>query len=178
MKQVLKRGYTAIEMLVVIAIITILASILLPTLGSSQRKANAAKAKAMIESLSTALESYRSTFGAYPPDDDIGGAGRTAASCLYYYTAATYVAAVNSSATISAGPFMSFRNKDLGSNAQQADLDGDGADEDLSTIIDPWGNTYVYEEPGTNNTTSFDLSSNGPDGTASSGDDIGLNNWN
>ncbi len=178
MKHIYKKGYTAIEMLVVIAIITILASILLPTLSSSQRKANAAKAKSMIESLATALESYRSTFAAYPPDDDIRGAARTAASCLYYYTAATYVAAVNSPSTISAGPFMSFRAKDLGTNAQQADIDGDGADENLSTIIDPWGNAYVYLEPGANNTTSFDLSSNGPDGTASSGDEIGLNNWN
>lgn len=41
--------------------------------------------------------------------------------------------------------------------------------------VDPWGAPYVYECPGKNNPTSYDLMSSGPDGKAGSDDDI--NNW-
>jgi general secretion pathway protein G len=37
---------------------------------------------------------------------------------------------------------------------------------------DPWGNDYVYECPGKNNPSSYDLYSMGPDGRAGSEDDI------
>jgi general secretion pathway protein G len=38
--------------------------------------------------------------------------------------------------------------------------------------VDPWGNPYAYECPGRQNTSSFDISSNGPDGRAGTDDDI------
>jgi len=37
---------------------------------------------------------------------------------------------------------------------------------------DPWGNPYVYVQPGENNTKGFDLSSNGPDKEEGTEDDI------
>ena len=40
---------------------------------------------------------------------------------------------------------------------------------------DPWGNPYVYECPGKNNVSSYDIMSMGPDGRAGSEDDI--TNW-
>jgi len=40
---------------------------------------------------------------------------------------------------------------------------------------DPWGNEYLYAQPGRQNATSFDLSSIGPDGKAGTEDDFG--NW-
>lgn len=40
---------------------------------------------------------------------------------------------------------------------------------------DPWGNEYVYECPGRQNATSYDLISGGPDGKTGSDDDI--TNW-
>jgi len=40
---------------------------------------------------------------------------------------------------------------------------------------DPWGNEYVYKQPGRNNTRGYDLSCNGPDGEEGGGDDI--DNW-
>jgi general secretion pathway protein G len=40
---------------------------------------------------------------------------------------------------------------------------------------DPWGRAYVYQCPGTHNTTSYDLYSFGPDGQEGSEDDI--DNW-
>ena len=41
-------------------------------------------------------------------------------------------------------------------------------------MLDPWGQEYHYQSPGTNNCTSYDLWSLGPDGIES-GDDLG--NW-
>ena len=41
--------------------------------------------------------------------------------------------------------------------------------------MDPWGKAYVYRAPGAKNTTSYDLSSAGPDGTEGTEDDI--TNW-
>ena len=40
---------------------------------------------------------------------------------------------------------------------------------------DPWGNEYTYTEPGTHNTSGYDLHSLGPDGKQGGGDDI--DNW-
>ncbi len=40
---------------------------------------------------------------------------------------------------------------------------------------DPWQNEYVYECPGKNNPSSYDLYSMGPDGRAGSEDDV--TNW-
>ncbi len=58
------------------------------------------------------------------------------------------------------------------------------ADEELDNniIIDEWGNPFVYLQPGTYNTTTYDLYSTGPDGITSDppndGDDADdINNW-
>ena len=174
-----QNAYTALELLIAIAIIAMLSAILLPAISSSQRKANTAKTKAMIESLGVAIESYRSTFGAYPPEAEIlGTAVSDSSESVYYHTGATFVAGNNTSQAISAGPFMEFRKKSLGSTSMNEDMDGLGPQDDaVYEITDPWGGTYLYENPGTYNTSSFDLSSAGPDGVAGNGDDATLNNW-
>jgi general secretion pathway protein G len=40
---------------------------------------------------------------------------------------------------------------------------------------DPWGNDYMYINPGTHNSSRYDLYSLGPDGEDGTDDDIG--NW-
>jgi general secretion pathway protein G len=40
---------------------------------------------------------------------------------------------------------------------------------------DPWGNAYLYQQPGTHNANGYDLYSYGPDGAEGGGDDI--DNW-
>jgi len=46
---------------------------------------------------------------------------------------------------------------------------------DQPVTADPWGNPYIYKQPGTHNTGSYDLFSMGMDGVEGGGDDIG--NW-
>lgn len=44
-----------------------------------------------------------------------------------------------------------------------------------STLLDPWGQPYSYQYPGTRNRSGPDIWSNGPDRTSGSADDVG--NW-
>lgn len=60
------------------------------------------------------------------------------------------------------------RPASLGDNVQwRAYLD------DKKVPLDPWGNAYLYQCPGTVNTDAFDIYSAGPDGQTGTQDDIG-----
>jgi type II secretion system protein G len=64
------KGFTLIELLIVIAIILILIAIALPNFLEAQIRARVTKARAELRTYATALESYRTDFGGYPPDQD------------------------------------------------------------------------------------------------------------
>jgi type II secretion system protein G len=55
----IKKGFTLIEMLVVIGIIAVLAGLIMPSLGTSQMKARDAKRKSDLKQIQKALEIYR-----------------------------------------------------------------------------------------------------------------------
>jgi general secretion pathway protein G len=59
-------AFTLIEILVVVAVITILAGITIGTLGGVNEKASRDRAKAEVAAISSALEAYRAEFGSYP----------------------------------------------------------------------------------------------------------------
>lgn len=60
------RGFTLIEVLVVIVVIAILASLVAPNLFRNVDDARVSTAKAQIESFATALDAYRLDQGRYP----------------------------------------------------------------------------------------------------------------
>ncbi|MEI8234549.1 MAG: type II secretion system protein GspG [Verrucomicrobiota bacterium] len=62
------RGFTLVELLVVISIITILAALTLSTVGYANKKAAMDRARAEIAGLEVALESYKVDNGDYPRD--------------------------------------------------------------------------------------------------------------
>jgi prepilin-type N-terminal cleavage/methylation domain-containing protein len=64
-----RRGFTLVELLVVIVIIVVLAGILLPTLIRAYAHADKTKAAADLQSVSVALEAFKSDFGDYPRID-------------------------------------------------------------------------------------------------------------
>ncbi len=64
-----RKGFTLVEIMIVVAIIALLAAIAIPNLLSAKRTANTAAAKANIRALSTAAEVYATGHnGAYPAD--------------------------------------------------------------------------------------------------------------
>jgi general secretion pathway protein G len=71
------RGFTLIEMIVVIAIIGALATIVAPTVFRNLGDANVTAARSQVEILAMALENYRMDTGSYPSTEQGLGALRT-----------------------------------------------------------------------------------------------------
>ncbi|HEX5323215.1 MAG TPA: type II secretion system major pseudopilin GspG, partial [Capsulimonadaceae bacterium] len=64
------RGFTLMEMLVVILIISILAALIIPKLIGRTDDAKIAKARSDISTMSSLIEGYRLDNGAYPTTDE------------------------------------------------------------------------------------------------------------
>jgi prepilin-type N-terminal cleavage/methylation domain-containing protein len=79
-----RQGFTLVELLTVVAIISLLISILLPSLSRARDQARRARVRAMLHGIDTALEMFYSDFNRYPnsnegedPITDFGGGSNT-----------------------------------------------------------------------------------------------------
>lgn len=70
MKRFDKRGFTLVEIMIVVAIIALLAAIAIPNVLRGRATANESAATGNIRALVNALEMYRSTNNEYPDDWD------------------------------------------------------------------------------------------------------------
>lgn len=120
-----RRGFTLIELVVVLLILAILAAMIVPRFISRTEDAKVAKAMSDIASLSSALDQFRIDTGRYPSTEE----GLTA------------LRSEPGDARGWKGPYI----------AKQVPPD-------------PWGNEYLYEQPGADGEDSFFLISNGADG--------------
>lgn len=65
------RGFTLIEVLVVMAIIGLLTSLIVPNVAQAQRRAKEAGVKATMHTVQAALESYQLDTASYPEGDNV-----------------------------------------------------------------------------------------------------------
>ena len=159
------RGFTLMELLVVVAIIVILASLTLAGLGYAQRKQAISKCQAQMKMLETALEEYKLDTGRYPVA--VNNGSNTLFKALYWDSN-------NDNSGVGADTVQKVYLSELDPSSNKQGWSSNPVASATNTIKDPWGNEYNYRS-GTLATGAvnpdainpdFDLWSYGPDGQA------------
>ncbi|MFH1421446.1 MAG: type II secretion system protein [Planctomycetota bacterium] len=166
------KGFTLVELLIVVAIIAVLASLVVVSIGLAGQRARVAQAKTQIKNLEIALSNYYNDVGYYPFGDTENDLGIT-----------NVVEALSGKPRSEGGgggpntPYWEFKEKELDAN---------------KALLDPWKKPWRYisatnesgvTKQGVHNEYSFDIYSCGPNGIDEAGendrssgkDDI--NNW-
>jgi prepilin-type N-terminal cleavage/methylation domain-containing protein len=161
-----QRAFTLLEVLVVIAIISILAGLLLSTFGYMQKKGARARAETEIAAMSAALESYKADNGVYPRGqstsvppsgtptytvatsgtDDLNARVNTDSTqkifqdaCRYLYEQLSGDANLDLAPDAGKKTYFTFKESMLATIK-----DANGTTVGLSHIKDPFGNSYGY----------------------------------
>ena len=164
-----ERGFTIVEILVVMAIILVLAGLVLATSSYVHNKGARSRAEAEIAAMSAALENYKADHGVYPVTIATTTLNaRTSTDPNNYKSASTAMyqtLAGDTDADGQSGPatsYMVFKPNQIG-------------DSGATTFVkDPFGNSYGYSTAGQSGGTSgynptFDLWSTAGSTTSSAG---------
>jgi len=145
-------SFTLIELLTVMAIIIILASLMLFAGSGVIQKAKRSRASSEIQALATALEGYKTDNGIYPPSDGTLLGTNTPYSSLdgtstayltnsqLLYQALSGQTNYNDTHAAGVKAYMSFKITQVGNYNAAAGTTGSGS----SYVRDPWGYSYGY----------------------------------
>jgi len=112
MKKQVQKGFTLIELMIVVAIIGILAAIALPAYQDYLARAQAAESVTLLDAARTGIEDFTATEGAFP---DGSTAGQTAAD-LGYTKTGTYGAVGEPAQTANDAGTVTYTFKSTGVN--------------------------------------------------------------
>lgn len=148
-KNLKKRGFSLIEALVVIAIISMLSALSLPVYRKARSKALTVKTQTMLNSVEAALSMYSTDFGDYPYHNGEG------TGILVFLIQGPL------ESTLWRGPYMRFKEKEIDSEGN---------------LLDPWESPLSYKYPqDEHSNVPYIIVSAGADRRFGSSDDIG--NW-
>jgi len=169
------KGFTLVEILVVITIITILVSLLVVLIANIIDKARYAKTAATVKLLDEACKTYHLDFGDYPPQD------QSDSRCLHQHLGIprrlqTVKSDMGSGLYTTKPPIVEFQRDML----QEGKTVPDPLRAPVA-IVDGFDNVIRYKKPGVYNKGKFDIWSPGKNGkdeyneTAQDYDDV--TNW-
>lgn len=80
-----ERGFTLLELLIVLGILSVLLGLLYPTISKAQEIIRRTRTRDRIREISLALEKFKQDFGQYPPSKDAPLSTRSGAGNLMFY---------------------------------------------------------------------------------------------
>ena len=150
-----RRGFTLVEMIIVIAIVLILASLMVGVINVVMSNAEYRKTEAIVKMLDDGCKTYQQEYGIYPPNDK--GDSR----CLHVYLGSERVKRLDQDSGLKRKlpPIIEFRTDHLDDSKTPPD-----AKLNPLPIIDAWGQKIQYKNPGTWNNRRVDIWSSGKNG--------------
>ena len=158
--------FTLTELLVAIAIVLILVGITIAGVGYARRRADEAKAVAILEQFAQGLEAFRAENGYYPP-----AASATDVKFHLIKKQPSDAEPTRLVLTIGVATYNFYSEKSGKNFCEFSHFDTITT---ATALEDSWDNPIQYQCPGANNKTGYDLWSKGQN-TASADDDI--TNW-
>ncbi|AXA36487.1 MAG: prepilin-type N-terminal cleavage/methylation domain-containing protein [Candidatus Hydrogenedentota bacterium] len=201
MSRTSEKAFTLVELLAVVLILGILASISVGVYTTQVERARIAAARAMISEIEIAVNRYQIDTGQYPPSGSGSGsfpAASPAAGCGYLQLALTHGLG-NTSGTLWHGPYLTIKREMLGDiNGTPLEVLGGSISPGEVQILDPWRSPYRYVRSGPApddyatmkgtrlpsghpyaltdvyyNPSTFQISSRGPNGSPADWQDVG-----